>query len=237
MAHIGFIVALPAEARSLARNLSITVEAPMRVDDGLVWVSGIGEAAATAAAHRAIEHGVSGLVSWGTAAALVGSMTPGTVVLASHVGDAGQTEFEVTTDWRRDLEARLENQLSVRTGKLTQVTRVLRTPQDKRATHTETGAIAADMESAAIARAAKQADLPFLVTRVIADTLDMRIPDTLIDVLDPYGRPHLGRLFMNLLRHPGQLRLLMQLRNGFHRAQRILTQVRQLGGVGLACPE
>ncbi len=209
----------------------------MRLGDGLAWISGMGDAAASAAARAIIERGASALVSWGTAAALVGSVSPGTLVLANHVCDGKHTEFEVNQDWHRALETMLGDQVPVITGKLAQVANVLGSPNDKRAIHADTGAAAADMESAAVARVAKEAGVPFLVVRVIADTLDMGIPDTLIDSLDQYGRPRLKRLLPDLICHPGQLRALMQLRRGLQRAQATLTRVRQLGGEGLACPK
>ncbi len=234
--NIGIIVALPEEARSLLRNRSIALNRPIRLDDGYALISGMGDSAAAAAAAVLLDGGASALVSWGSAGALLPSLTPGTLLLAHQVCDEDQHAFEVDKGWRDALAGKLAADLTLADGKLVQVRNVLRNARDKRAVHEATGASAADMESVAIAGVARQAGLPFLAIRTIADTMEMSIPDSLIDSLDRYGRPRYRQLLLDLARHPRKLSDLLKLQRGFKQAQTTLSRVRQLAGQGLAYP-
>ena len=70
---------------------------------------------------------------------------------------------------------------------------------DKEAIVAQHGAIAVDMESAGIARAAEAAGLPWLIVRVVVDTPAAPLPDL---GFDPSGRPPLGGVMAYLLKHP-----------------------------------
>ncbi len=73
-------------------------------------------------------------------------------------------------------------------GWLAEADRVLAEPGDKRALAQSTGAVAADMESAAILRVADQAGLPCVVVRVVLDTLTDTVPGVWQGAVDRQGR-------------------------------------------------
>ncbi len=83
--QIGFVVALPREARSLLKASAISVAEPLSLDNNLLVVSGMGARAAQAAAALLAQQQVSALVSWGTAAGLVPELGAGTVVIPTRV--------------------------------------------------------------------------------------------------------------------------------------------------------
>ncbi len=60
---------------------------------------------------------------------------------------------------------------------LATVERALHTPESKRACHQGCGAVAVDMESAAIAVAAAELQRPYVVVRYVLDTVDETLPD------------------------------------------------------------
>ncbi len=63
---------------------------------------------------------------------------------------------------------------------------MIRTPAERAALAAATGALAVDMESAAIARVAKERQIPFLAIRVVTDGPD----DTLVIDWDRYRNPN-----------------------------------------------
>lgn len=78
-------------------------------------------------------------------------------------------------------------------------------PADKRAVFQETGASAVDMESAAVARFAKQRNEPFTWIRVISDTVHDEIPREMMECLNADGFPSVVAAMRVLLTHPGRL--------------------------------
>ena len=61
------------------------------------------------------------------------------------------------------------------------------------------------MESGAVARVAKEAGVPFMAVRAIADSADIGHPPGSLGALDEFGELNLLRLFKGLIRHPLEL--------------------------------
>jgi hypothetical protein len=74
-----------------------------------------------------------------------------------------------------------------------------------------TGAVAVDLESGAVARAATKAGIPFIVLRAIADSATRDLPPAARIGLDAQGRATLGTVLGSVLSHPGQLPALIRL--------------------------
>jgi adenosylhomocysteine nucleosidase len=111
-----------------------------------------------------------------------------------------------------------------------------RSPSEKAALFKEYGAIAVDMESAAVARAALDAKVPFAAIRAVTDPAQMKIPPTVIESIDEFGRFRPLHLLQSLVRHPGDLLLLVRLGRNFHAARRTLAGVIRLTGEQLLAP-
>jgi adenosylhomocysteine nucleosidase len=159
--RIAIVAALEAECVSLHRAVA-------RGAPWLVVQSGPGEARAAAAAERALAAGAVGLLSWGLAGGLDARVAPGTIVVPRRVLREHGAPYAVATEWHEHLAGRARA-LGVSDGDLLTVTAALHSPQEKQAAHAATGAVAVDMESAAIADVAARAGVPFAVTRVVVD--------------------------------------------------------------------
>ncbi len=91
-------------------------------------------------------------------------------------------------------------------GHLTSEMAVIDSAADKAALSARTGAVAVDMETAAIARACAEAGVPMLAFRVISDDAQttLPVPGHLLWDLDAQ-KPPIGRLLWHLLTHPGRI--------------------------------
>jgi hypothetical protein len=84
--------------------------------------------------------------------------------------------------------AALANEFEVHHGDLLSVPAALESPAEKRAAAAATGAVAVDMESAAIAAVAERARVPFLALRVVVDGADDALPRGAEQWIDEQGR-------------------------------------------------
>jgi adenosylhomocysteine nucleosidase len=114
---------------------------------------------------------------------------------------------------------------------------VLRSSEEKRALVERTGAIAVDMESGAVARAAQGAHAPFMAIRAIADSADMAIPQSSVEAVDEFGELNLLRFLKELIRQPLELFAMIRLGWNFHTAQVTLGKVARLAGTDLFLPQ
>jgi adenosylhomocysteine nucleosidase len=87
-------------------------------------------------------------------------------------------------------------------GVLLSVPRVVTTSEEKRRLGEETGALAVDMESAAVARCAAEASVPMAALRAMTDGADEPLPLDFNRCLDSNGQFHLGRLILLLACRP-----------------------------------
>jgi adenosylhomocysteine nucleosidase len=227
---IGFVVALPAEARSVTRRRP-GFDSLIRLPDGhWLTVSGAGPARAHAAALRLTEQKVSALVSWGCAAALAGHLQPGHLVLPERIlGEQGD-EHRIDGDWRERLAIRLPGKVMHLGGALIESSRVVSSRTEKLALHARTGGMALDMESAAVARAASHHNLPFLIVRAIADPAHLDFPEAVSLSLNPRGDVRMTQLLGHLARRPGQIGELLALGRAFGAALDTLHRVRRAAG-------
>ena len=105
------------------------------------------------------------------------------------------------------------------------VAAVVATAAAKAALFSTSGARAVDMESAAIAEAARRRGLPFIAVRVIIDRAGDAMPDSFVAAFDANGDFSVWRLLGQLLRAPGELGAVLRLAGIFHQANRALAAV------------
>lgn len=232
MPSIGIIVALPDEARTLVRR-RLGFDGLLELPEGH-WlnVSGAGHARAREAASRLMERNVGGLMSWGCAAGIACHLRPGQLVLPEFILGEDGREHATDSTWRGRLSASLPAGFRAHGGLLTESTRVVATRAAKAALRAATGGIAADMESAAIARVAHAGNVPFLAVRAIADPAAMDFPSAVSLALNPRGDVRMTALLGQLARHPRQIGELIVLGRAFGAAMRTLTRVRRAAGPG-----
>jgi adenosylhomocysteine nucleosidase len=153
--------------------------------------SGPGAERAGRAASAALNSGARVLVSWGLAGGLATDLAAGSVVLPRRVRSAAGGCFDADPIWRAAFERALRPALAPRDEDLLTVAAALATPAAKR-TAGAFGAIAADMESAAIAAVANAAGAPFVALRVIVDAVDDALPPDPERWIDERGNQRLA---------------------------------------------
>ena len=163
--------------------------------------AGVGPARAEEGARALIEHGAQGLMSFGVAGGLSADAPAGMVVLATKVV-AGDTSFEASEPWRREIYALIGSSVPVAEAAIAGSDRMVGTPDDKRALHKGSGAIACDMESHAVARVAAELNVPFCVVRAISDPDDRVVPKWVLKCLTRSGDVRIGALAWQAARRP-----------------------------------
>jgi len=229
---VGIVTALPAEARTLLGRrgrFRLPVRQVFSSGENRVIVGGMGHERATQAARQLTDIGVRALVSWGCAGALHPGLTPGTLMLPAQV-IADHGEYRVDAGWRATLMDRIGSRLAVDTRPLLGSAEVLTSSIAKQAAFARHGAVAVDMESAAVAAIAASCNIPFLVVRAIADPNSLTLPSFLPAITNEFGRPRWLRLSFALLRNPGALPKLLALDSYFRESLQTLEIAAELGG-------
>ena len=209
-APIGVVVGLEAEAR-LARRLGVPVE-----------IGGGHAEGALAAASRLVARGVSGLVSFGLAGGLDPALAPGAILVPPVV-------LLETDCWNADpaLMAQLGGPSS---GTLYGGGHIVATAAAKAALHARTGAVAVDLESAAVAQVARRHGLPFAALRAVCDPASRDLPQAAVMALDATGQIGAWRVGSAIMARPWQIPALIRLASDAARARHMLvTRVRALG--------
>ena len=177
------------------------------------------------------------MLSWGTAGALAGTLQPGSLVLPKQVLTPTGDTYDVDGDWRARVAACLQNQVASNEGPLVQSATVVADVTGKAQLFERLGAVAVDMESAAVAAVATQARVPFIVIRAVADAAHTTIPQEVLGAVDAHGEWRLLVLAGLLLRRPRVLLDCVRLLQDSRAAYATLTQVARLAGPSLRCME
>jgi adenosylhomocysteine nucleosidase len=223
--RIGVVAALTAEAQAYA-DADLSPGRVHEVCGHLLYVSGVGHANARSAAGALVEGGAVALVSWGTAGALAEGLKQGMVVLPRAVHSARGTAM-LDTRWRDHLHSRLREVVAVETGTLLQSEAILISAAAKTNERARCGAIAVDMESAAIADVAAHHRLPCVAVRAILDTAVEAIPPGVLDPADEFGRSSAASIALALARRPLDVIPLIRLGRGLRAALGSLRRVRR----------
>jgi adenosylhomocysteine nucleosidase len=241
---VGVVVALPAEAQCLVRarlpfGHSVGVNPSMRV-----CLGGIGMRGALAGCDALLASGVTALVSWGIAGALDPALTAGTMVVAWQSVASGEDVSSaapapavdsLSRAWADRVAARLAGRMPIARAPIAAADELLRTVAAKRAL-ARTGAAAADMETAAVARTAQAAGIPWIAMRAISDTASDALPPAVVQAIDGTGRVRPGRLAAALMRHPTEILQLPALARGYSAALRALRIAAHEAGPMLLAP-
>lgn len=223
----GIVVALPEELRTLTRQKPSKGQCCRINDRLLVVLSGAGEANAERAAQQLIAQGATQLISWGCAAALREHLKQGDLLLANVLVDtegSRNTGGEICKAWHKHCLSLLAEHVADIEA-LTESKCIVETSAEKHRIANQTGAVALDMESIAVARIAQYHQLPFLAIRAIADPVDMDLPQAISQAMNANGEVILARLLRYLVRHPRELPSLVKVGLQFHAAQKTLATV------------
>lgn len=176
---------------------------------GFSTVVGGGDRNRTAALVKTAIRDAHCLVSFGIAGGLAPHLRAGDVVISTEVL-SGDNRWHAEASFQRRI-AGLAADIGAAEGPVLGCARIMASTEEKRRTWIETGAVAVDLESDVVARAAESAGLPFLVVRTIADTAYRALPPAALIPLAKNGTPNLTRVLASVARRPLQVTALFGL--------------------------
>ena len=194
-------------------------------EGSLLALSGIGRAAATTAAQALVDAGVAALMSFGMAGGLDPKLVPGSVIIPCELLSSDGERYVACRAWREQVAAAVGPVCALAEGNLLSSAHALETPADKAAAYRNTGAVAVDMESAAVARVAARHKLPFIAVRVIVDTAADALPRAVV-AASRAGRVQFARLIGGLILAPREIADMVRL------AQRYRIAMHSLRAIG-----
>ena len=217
----GIITALRSEALCLTGGTCEPgIATPVSASSVLV-LSGMGQERVESAIDTLTAWNVDLLLSFGTAAALAPGLKAGDLVVPENIILADNSVLDISNDQRERLIPDVENYpFSVHTGDMCESSTIVGSAADKADLFKTSGAVALDMESGVIARAASALQLPVLVLRIIVDDVDTSIPADVINCCDQYGVPNPWPLSLAVLKNPMLISQLIGLGRGFASARK-----------------
>jgi adenosylhomocysteine nucleosidase len=227
----GVVAALDREARVLGPAREARAGFEILAGGTLRAVSGMGCAAAGMAARRLVEAGATALVSWGMAGGLDPDLPAGAICLPREVVAPDGMRFATASPWRESLTASVVSRRPVTSGALLTSLHPIAGVAAKAQARRETGAVAVDMESSAVAEVAAASHVPFMAVRVIVDTAHDAIPSS-VTAAGESGQVRIARLIAGLARSPAEIVALIRLARRYHAAIRSLGAVAKLDRLG-----
>ncbi|HEX3846413.1 MAG TPA: hypothetical protein VHV81_03460 [Steroidobacteraceae bacterium] len=218
---MGVVAALNAEARTLGPAMPRSDGLFLLGDGTLLAVSGMGGALAAGAARRLLDAGAAALMSFGLAGGLDPALRAGAVVLPREIVSRGGTRFAASLDWLERLGAALADQRSISRGTLLSDVEPIGSVAHKAEAFRSSGAVAADMESFAVAEVAARHRVPFVALRVIVDTARDALPRAVV-AASRGGRVSIARLLGGLGAAPWELLAMVRLAARYRTAMHVL---------------
>jgi len=117
--------------------------------------------------------------------------------------EPAKAEFVVNLD----LRSQLLDVLGGKTwsGAVVGVDQVVRSQDEKLGLYANTTALACDMESHAVAKAARESDVPFAVLRVVSDPSNRSMPEAVIASVTDTGHVSIGRVLRGVAIRPWEM--------------------------------
>jgi nucleoside phosphorylase len=215
---LALVVALDVERAVLARihrRLGLAAQLP-------ILQSGQGSTHARRTAGEALNAGARALLCIGLAGGLAADVASGDIIVARRVVDETGAAWSCDAAWVDAIVRRLGGR--VHAGTLLSAATVIGTPAAKAAAAARYGALACDMEAAAIARVAAESGVPFVAVRVISDGPQDALPSRVEDWVDDRGGSRIAPV-LGALADPRQWRPLLVLIRGYRTASASLARV------------
>ena len=225
------LTAVEAEARGLARGLGlarvVSSPWPCFARDGTV-VLPVGLRASQLEARGLWDRERPALV---VSAGACGALSPalgeaGALIVPRTVLAPSGARLTIDPDAHaRALVAAAAAGVVAATGPLITTTEIVESSAAKLALWRQTGAIAADMESALIVAAAARRGVPAVVVRAVSDTAAQSLPRDLAGLVDDAGRTSAVRAAALVLRRPAIICSALALQRGTARGLRTIAAV------------
>ncbi len=185
----------------------------------VVVESGTGFARARRAALALIDaHSPKWVLSCGFSGSLVPQIKIGHIVVADSIVDLHGQSLAIDVSFPAD-PAR-----GIHIGRLLTHDAIVRLVSEKKALADQTGAVAVDLESLAVAQVCRETGTRFLAVRAISDDLSDDLPPEVLSLLGETGSVRLGAAVGAIWNRPKSLREMWQLRKVAHlAAERLAT--------------
>ena len=238
---VGIVIALKAEAdallgRAISWDHHERKRCVLQVQDELqlvVTLAGIGTVKAEQAANDLILSGVKAMANVGLAGGLDPDLKAGQIVVASDVLqiEADESQGSWTADNAGAAQAHKvlgSDGIAFRNGTILTTQQAILTRDQKASLFKQTRALAVDMESAAVARVASRADIPFFGMRAVCDPAGVTVPGELFNCLDQNGNIRISGVLRVLARRPTLLGDMLRLGRTFSIARAALKRAWQV---------
>jgi len=203
--HLGIVTGLGYEA-AITEEAIRSATAPPGDDRVTATCHGPGQARARSAAEALVDIGANALLSFGVAGGCNPDLPSGTVILATGIRDissgGGGDILYTNRGWQRRIKSLLLGNVLLEDALLASVSTPITDSTSKRQLFHDLGVAAVDMESAAAARVAIDAGIPFMALRVIVDTADTTLPAAALAGMSPDGTVRTGPIVQAILRRP-----------------------------------
>lgn len=226
---VGVVSALKSEASCLMKLRFPLFKIARLGPNTRLCLSGMGGEGALESSRRLHDAGVDALLSFGVAAALDNVLVPGDLVMPEVI--YSDRKMPVTLEWRERIVELLPSYLNVVGGTLAGCKAPLTSRQEKLRLGEETGACAADMETASIAEYAAQMDMPFVAIRAIVDPLEFSPPPALMNVVYADGTADIIKLIPLIYKGTVPFKTLFHLGIGMYAARSTLSKVVEKAGL------
>jgi adenosylhomocysteine nucleosidase len=200
------VTGLSAEA-AIARRAGFTV----------VCAGGVPELTRIAL-DRALDGDADAIISLGLAGGLAPQLRPGALIVASEILAPDGQSLPVDEGWA----ATIRRMIGALDGAVLGALTAAGSAAAKAALFGQTGALAVDLESLAVGRAAQRRGLPCVVLRAIADPASRDLPPAALIALRQDGTADLARILSSVVQHPGQIADLVRLARDAGRALKAL---------------
>lgn len=157
-------------------------------------------------------HSPEWVLSVGFSGALIPEMRPGNIVVADRIVDLHGNSLNIDLKMPEDRE----NGLYV--GTLLMSDSIVRTVGQKQELQQQTGALAVDLESLAVAQACRDSHTKFMAVRVISDDMSADLPPEILSILGSTGNVRWGATLGAVWNRPESVKDLWNLRNAANRA-------------------
>ena len=181
----------------------LAAEARIARAAGFQVVVGAGDPQRTMALVGAAIGQAQCLISFGIAGGLAPHLRSGDVILSAEVIGPDRS-WRANARFQEEISD-LARRIGAAEGPVLGARELLASEDDKARAWRDTGALAVDMESAIVARAAEAAGIPFAVLRTIADPATRALPPAALIPLLQDGTPALARVLGEVLRRPRQI--------------------------------
>jgi adenosylhomocysteine nucleosidase len=221
--RFGVITAMPAEAKTFNSGSGYSEQNSWHFAPGSA-----GQKNARLSAKSLLEQGCDCLISWGVAGALDPQLTAGDLIVTSAVINDRSECFNFDSD---DLKSLVETFKSLDPkvgGLLYSAEKPVPLAIEKQELHEKFHAESVDMESAAIAKVACDAQINFIAVRCIVDRSDCDLPVAATSSFKDNGKVDVFQLLKALTQNPLQLVPLIRLGLNYYSALRHLRKAATL---------